>query len=322
MRDEAAAVLGAASLEISELPSFEELRARARGTADVPGFRLQKLAWAASVVLALGTGWLLRGGVLPAPDDEAVASAPAVTEARGGADEADATPVGAVSTREQEHSERSSLPSPAGVAATPAPEAAAPADAAADATEVPARTAAADPGIRTATDKVADVVAGDTSPAAELRTTAGQRGAPVLVQGLTPPSPDASEAVAPRASLLPSREGAGFVASRAASDLSAPDDALEAGGSSLSVPGLSVVSVGRLEEIELQGAVRVVQLMENGDTLELVHIPAGVDPALLPAAGDGRSQLLSPRAGGWLVLRARASTDALSELLRRLGGGD
>jgi hypothetical protein len=117
-------------------------------------------------------------------------------------------------------------------------------------------------------------------------------------------------------------EEARTVANRVGSDFSARDGALEVGGGSLIVPGLSVVSVARLEEAELAGGVRVLQLMENGDTLELVHIPAGVDPALLPAVGDGRTQLLSPRAGGWMVLRARASADVLAGLVRRLGGGD
>jgi hypothetical protein len=102
----------------------------------------------------------------------------------------------------------------------------------------------------------------------------------------------------------------------------AREDAVEPGGGSLVVPGLSVISVTWMEEAELVGAVRVLQVMEGGDTLELVHIPAGVDPAVLPAVGDGRTQLLAPRDGGWLVLRARTSAVVLSSLLRSLGGGD
>lgn len=63
VRDEAASILGLAAPEV-EVPTFEELRAYVR--ANPPrrspvSVRLYRLGWAASLVLAVGTGWLLRG---------------------------------------------------------------------------------------------------------------------------------------------------------------------------------------------------------------------------------------------------------------------
>jgi anti-sigma factor RsiW len=64
IREQAQEILGLAAPHV-EVPTFEELRAYvrrnepARTTVSV---RLYRLSWAASVVLALGTGWMLRGG--------------------------------------------------------------------------------------------------------------------------------------------------------------------------------------------------------------------------------------------------------------------
>ncbi len=72
-------ILGLAAPQV-ELPSFEELRAyveRTRPAGPAIPLRSYRMRLAASVVLALGTGWLLRGGVPGGlPGDR---TAPAVT---------------------------------------------------------------------------------------------------------------------------------------------------------------------------------------------------------------------------------------------------
>lgn len=312
VRDEAAAILGGASLDVGDLPSFEELRARAHAPRPATaGSRMQKLAWAATVVLALGTGWLLRGGI-PRP----TATVDALE------DRADR---GAASTGEPEGTRAGEVPAP--------PEDGAPVDApttaAAAAQESP--TAKTVPGldVRVAEAEVTDAAAGDTSSApplvepADLWAAAQQRrnserlGAQPVVMPPPAPSPTAAGTVSePRveqARRASNVTGAGLASRGAATDPAGP---------SLVVPGLTVISVTWLEEPALSGAVRVLQFMPEGDTLELVHLPAGVDPALLPPAAGGRTQFLAPRDGGWLVLRARASAEVLSNILRRLEGGD
>lgn len=65
IRSDAHALLGLAAPEV-EVPSFEELRAYVQRTRrQRRGIsRLQRLGWAASIVVALGAGWMLREGQL------------------------------------------------------------------------------------------------------------------------------------------------------------------------------------------------------------------------------------------------------------------
>jgi hypothetical protein len=68
IRTDAHAILGLAAPEV-ELPSFEDLRAyveRTRPKGGAISVHAYRMRLAASVVLALGTGWMLRGG-LPGP---------------------------------------------------------------------------------------------------------------------------------------------------------------------------------------------------------------------------------------------------------------
>jgi len=80
-RDEAERILGLVAPDV-EVPTFEELRAYVRanpGSVSTRSARLYRLSWAASVVLALGTGWMLRGtrvGPIVPPRVQAPSSAP------------------------------------------------------------------------------------------------------------------------------------------------------------------------------------------------------------------------------------------------------
>ena len=64
IRDEAHAILGLAAPEVVA-PTLEELRAYVRASRPARttvSMQIYRMGWAASVVLALGTGWMLRGG--------------------------------------------------------------------------------------------------------------------------------------------------------------------------------------------------------------------------------------------------------------------
>jgi len=66
VRADAEAMLALAVPEV-DLPSLEELRAyvkRTRPARQSVSVRMYRMGWAASIALALGTGWMLRGGQL------------------------------------------------------------------------------------------------------------------------------------------------------------------------------------------------------------------------------------------------------------------
>jgi hypothetical protein len=90
---------------------------------------------------------------------------------------------------------------------------------------------------------------------------------------------------------------------------------------SLVVPGLEVLEVVSLtwrQAAAAPGGVRVLQRLETGDTLELTHLPDGVDPSVLPPLDEHLSELVVPRQVGWLVMRAPVAATSLAELLQRL----
>jgi hypothetical protein len=69
------------------------------------------------------------------------------------------------------------------------------------------------------------------------------------------------------------------------------------------------------------GGVRVLQELEDGEILELLHLPEGVDPDDLdPFPEDGKAGVITPRDGGWLIMRANRTVEELQALLERLDG--
>lgn len=100
VRDRAGDILGLGSPSVVGIPDFADVLSRAgQGRAGVPSAQaasprrrylvIRNLAWAASVVLALGVGWYARGALLgPAADDlGVVASAQRQPEPTASADE-------------------------------------------------------------------------------------------------------------------------------------------------------------------------------------------------------------------------------------------
>ena len=90
---------------------------------------------------------------------------------------------------------------------------------------------------------------------------------------------------------------------------------------SLVVPGLEVLDVLPVGQGTTFAGMRALQRLASGDTLELVHLPEGIDPSFLPPLAPGHNQLVLQRGAGWLVMRAPVPEPYLQELLQRLEAG-
>jgi len=377
VRDEAASILGLAVPEV-EVPSFEELRAYVRANASgrsSVSVRIYRLGWAASIVLALGTGWMLRGGqVVPvaspigaaaerASRQESAASfdvaAAAVVALERSAEEAPAAgaraneaaavgeaqsaPAPGIETAqrqaavaepaEPETDRASTSPATSGGTVAPAPVADAPIDDIAprpeavadiDASIAVASPAsgldgpAADNGQRRRLEVAAapDSAAFAPEPAAptEVRErvadAAGARNAPEPERRSASPDVVASaNAAAPAVGL----------AGRAPDFADARDEVpADQESYSLVVPNVEVLEVRfRGSGVQSEGQV-VLQRLESGDTLEVIHLPPEMDPSSLEEPAPGDAELVVQRAAGWIVMRAPLREAELMELMERL----
>jgi hypothetical protein len=99
---------------------------------------------------------------------------------------------------------------------------------------------------------------------------------------------------------------------------SAANDEREVGAGSLVVPGLPVLDVLPVSEGTAFAGVRALQRLESGDTLEVFHLPEGIDPSLLAPPAPETSQLVRQTPEGWLVMRAPLALLDLERLLERL----
>jgi len=363
LRDEASAILAGAAPRTIDLPPFEELRARARAAAGTSsrGRRMARLGWAASVVLAVGAGWMLRAAAGPdaarqTPSTEGARTVASPAEAVRGSPPGSVEAVGGLAGAEAEAGERLAEAAPgtderrAATAEGADRMAAAPVAPATGADSGSARPAATTVDAVAERDALEDLLPAPTVMP-EARVTDEVVAGVVRLDTLTFPrtAAEAKEAVAAAAGreegvaakpkvaanrvvaqpaqpaaqdLGRSREAPPTPAVQAAQRADRPFLSAGRRSTSLSVPGLEVLSVTGLEGEGLAGAVRVRQLLADGDTLELVRLPPGSDPsALQPVGGDGRTELVLPRDGGWLVVRARASREALLELVRKMDGG-
>jgi hypothetical protein len=345
LRDEAAAVLAGAVPEVGDLPSFDDLRTRAAmARSRSAGWRIERLAWAASVVVALGTGWMLRGASVPG----GVEGAPAVRVLSPSSDEAEGpalSPAPVATTQGAGATEGASTQLGGTEGLEPPPVASA------ESLESQAGAGRGDPdltGVRVAealagaqAQKMTDSVAvlSDRAAVEAARAPAGSSGrlpgtrdsslvGVALERQLI--APEQRQPIGLRAAAPP-----GDAALRAARDVqpSARADALPAeaeersevplsffeASQPLVLPGLEVISVTWLKGADLDGAVRVLHRMERGDTLELIHLPPGIDPGSIPAVStDGRTEVVLPRGAGWVVARARLAREDLEGILREL----
>jgi len=363
VREEARAILDLAAPKV-EVPTFEDLRAyvRAGQSRRVAFGRLYKMGWAASVALALGTGWMIRGSRIdPVNTVRATESAGPATSAERALDEVVAT-VPPATMEEADRDATPAVPAPAeptaaeppAVAAIERPATDAPVDGAALRAEV--AQAAPPPGARSAGSggSVAGLTA-DPAPVPDLAADAvvadaqklddaavGNRAAfgdvvadldgrqvdPARVQERLDSAARAAEsrrrvsvdqtvtsaldAAAPAAPSL-QRSGAANEIER--------ERAEEEDAESLVVPGLEVLTVENLGEGTAFAGTRSLQRLASGDTLEVIHLPEGVEPSLLAPPAPGRNQVVRQHVDGWLVMRAALSLIDLEQLLERLEAG-
>ena len=353
VRDAAEAILATPELNVAP-PPFEELKRLAlSGGSNVKTTRprLYRLGWAASVVLALGTGWMLRGGSVlvddvAAPRVSVAAPSAAAPETRAEAVEpaepaaalAEAAPeparvADATAVSQRAAAETRSAPDspPSEPTAIPLPVLGTPVD-------VGTVLAAADDGVvdtidDVAIEKIAPALAAERTAEATGAAVPGPAGLPASAEveasagAPSPPAPadrstnlsgaDARVALSTR---VESGSGLGtspFDQPRARSTRpSGRNDGPETG--SLVVPGLDVLSIVWREEGVTPAGVRVLQRLDDGGELELIHLPEGFEPHLLDRPTDGVTELVVERGQGWLILRAALDEEALAELLRRL----
>jgi hypothetical protein len=356
VRDDARAILDLAAPKV-EVPTFEELRAyvRAGQSKRVAFSRLYKMSWAASVVLALGTGWMIRGSRIdPVNDFRPTESAAPTVSSERALDEV-VTTAAPAAREEFERDAATAAQAPAGRTAaepqsvaepeqpaTDAPvdgaplraevaQAAPPAGAGGAAAAAPAPSTA--PALDLAADavladaqKIDDAAAGNPAAFGDVVASVDSRQADVSrVQERLDSAARAAEsrrrvstdqivtssldAAAPAA---PSLQRAG-AANEVERDRAADEEA-----ESLVVPGLEVLTVENLGEGTAFVGTRSLQRLASGDTLEVIHLPEGVEPSLLAPPAVGRNQVVRQHVDGWLVMRAPLSLIELEQLLERL----
>jgi len=350
VREEAHAILGRAAPQVA-VPTFEELRAyvvrTSRAERTTMSVRLYRLSWAASVVLALGTGWMLRG-------ERAMVVAP--LERSGGAGVAGLEQQ--LEQQQEQEQERDAQPTDADAVRLRSVEeraASAPAEVQLSAAPSQAPASALDVA-RNAVASVADVPAGaraevaqSAAPLVDARdfndvvADAGTVGLAAGAAGAAPPQAPAPQPTSTRvaeridsaarasqperrvaaqdqvvSSSLSADQGAPAFRQRPANERVATDEEEPV---SLVVPGLEVLDVLPVGQGTAFAGVRALQRLESGDTLELVHLPEQVDPSLLPPLRPGTNELVRQTGSGWLVMRAPVTERYLQELLQRLEGG-
>ena len=354
-RAQAATILESGAPEQIEPPPFEEIERRRsapdaiRRRANVRMVRLTRLSWAASVVLALGLGWVVgrQPGVLTLPTGDELAGF-AGTPSSASADfrpaEVAQEPLtvsrpAADSDLEPRDQNRSSVLNEEGTAEL---------------------VADLDEEVALLQERRANTVAADLDPlsgravASQLTVTESaaaqrvggladaraRREAEIVQLSAAPVRATPSQVAAlPRAPAnaridQPARFELSPTAEK--SDLEAVDDlsGQVLPDRSLVIPDLTILSVEWITLATGSRALRVVQrLAGDTTTVELLHGGVGSDPILPPFGGSERQQAASAsflgdlppgvnqvtgdvRPGeGWVVIRGRLSQDRLRELL-------
>jgi anti-sigma factor RsiW len=362
VRARAVEVLALAAPRVAEPPPLETLVERARAREDVaPARRMSRVArfgWAASVVIALGAGWMARDlGIRPV-------AAPAVAERDVAADAATAGPVAGVGAEvgsaaaAVEETQPAVLGDFADASATGNVAGASQGPARAERPEAETMALAAPPppspppsavvSAQTFAVESRDVQADRLAAVAEPPAISLERAAaPAVAQARadTPAAPpstgggaaEAQRREAPRpservqmTSALQSAAGVGMQA-QARDTVATPrepitgiadeDEVLD-----ISVPGLVVLHAEWSQLTPGQPSRRVLQLLPSGDTLEIrfaMQVPRSVaDPlATLVSAAPlpGWNQVVRMHRNGWLVARAPIAVEELEALAARAG---
>lgn len=323
VRAEAQAILAGASPALGDLPSLEELRALAdaRRAPSAAG-RLRQLGFAASLVLAVGAGWMLRGSQAPRFEGGPLdgGRVPAATDAAPAARE-EALEEAVVQESVEEPAAPARDPSGAGASAVTTP------------TAQPEPTVPT-PAVVEAEAPVAPEALGNRAVAADAAAPAGtgalQDSLRFRLQ-VSPTSVEAKAAEAPAAAFqaLPMRRadarpsdslrGSREAASRqAAGSAFAPAEPRPREELGLGVPGLPYLSVAWAPEGLPEGSVRVLQRV-GSDTLEVLHIPADAGISVpWPSVFGPRNQAVVLRGDVWLLGRAVLPREEIEALLARI----
>ena len=305
LRAEAEAILSGAAPDAGPLPPFEELRAMARARRRTgSGSRLQRLSWAATIVLAMGAGWMLRGSqgwrFTGAPEVGSTMAEPRLeAEAPGAVEVAESIPTPLAEERQLADA-AGGVPSVVEGGASPA------------AAEAPAAETAERPRLAQAeAAPVASQAAAPSAPPTDVDQMARSLAATrERVAAMTAERPQPVEDLRARGEV---------VGVSAAMTARGPAPAAPA---SVMVPGLVVFEVSRAGGAFPEGTMRVLQRLDR-DTLELFHLPEGsAAPDSAAELPDGRAQAVAPLGGGWLVGRARVTPERLRALLALVRGSD
>ncbi len=340
VREEARAILGHATPDV-EAPGLEELRARARASQPprVPvSARLYRLGWAASVVLALGAGWLLRGEPAQPPERFGTSVRPRLGEVRVPSEPAEPSRV-AASDQPETPSPATDSPGPvrhAPSSPTPgSPDAvAAVADRSAEATATsPAGSVlpTAEPSSRLLSG---NAVAGLPAPAVSSAASVAPPSLPVTLREIVAEREPASGDATDRDAEVARRSAQGTVVTSAITAEPAPGPTVQrrdppdrnksrdTESGSLVVPGLELIAVLPVSEGRTFEGMRALQRLENGDTLEVVHLAEGAAPSTLAPVRAGDREIVLERGAGWIVMRAPRTEAELLALLQRLEAGN
>jgi hypothetical protein len=329
VRQDARRILSLAVPEV-EPPSFEELRAYAAADVVEPktsSSRLYRLGWAASVLLAIGVGWLVRDGQLDRFPTEGGVAASDVSGAAG--DEPALAPgvprvvedVASPPTLRDAEAVSSAVIRVAGA------DAGAP-----DAIETARRggiTSEVGPGElgRDAPNATSDDGPSGSSMPTERRVptaVATRRTIAVptvdaltrpVVLGATAEPRDDAPASSDRMLVTTLMD----VGATGRPSVPTPEEDVELPEEApMLVPGVELVSIENLVEGTSPRGVHVVQRLRGGLTLDVYHLPD--DPALseVPRLPAGHEEVRGRRGAGWVIMRADLDRATLLELLARL----
>lgn len=356
LRSDAHAMLGLAAPAV-DMPSFEELRAyveRTRPATSRTTVRVTRLSWAASVMLALGVGWILRGGPMEPPADRTSAAPIAAAEVErsvsaGPAQSIEssafesltdlpATAVAAVDEAEvaldKIGAERSELEAPVAVLATEASTSAV----VAGGSEV--SRVAGDPsleedesirasrsqgGAEPTGERALDAAMSDRAIEAPVSTIAVDDAPDFLastsVVAAADPVEEESARPERRRSESPTAFTSQFNAGRGGVRVVPEDDDRFDDEPLQSVPGFEVVATENIGDgLAFVGTV-TTQRLEGEDMMQAFLLEPEIELDVLPVLDPGLNEVRVEAETGWVVLRGPRSEDELETLLMRLFPG-
>ena len=321
IREKAIAILSGPLPQV-ELPPLEELRLRAEATSPAKasgGRRIHRVGWAASVILAIGAGWALNGGQsvpLSTMDPIGSPSAPSALVLPTGARDVNASTsdvlVQALDRVDRDADLVTEPARPVLFQEVAALDLVALEDRLGSAPALPPPEASGSVDLRSSAATVTRLSSTLSAPRGVAVQAAGtdtrderaeRRGLAVVTSAIRPAA------------------GAPFSIGDASVRPHEERHSWRRGGDEgpLVVLGFEVIVIEAIEEGPAAGGTRALQWLTPVDTLELLHLPEGVEPAdLAPLEEDSVAELVAPRDGLWLVMRARRSVKELEVLLERL----